>query len=81
MEFGSSGPVSEFYAMAFGVNTGHNLSLIGKLFGHSKILTTQRYAHLDDDPVRQASEEIGSTLVACLAGGPRAEVLELRSSG
>jgi integrase len=63
-----------------GVNTGHNLSVVGKLLGHSKILTTQRYAHLADDPVRQASEQIGSTLAATLEGKPRAEVRELLRS-
>ena len=51
-----------------GVNSGHNLSVIGKLLGHTKILTTQRYAHLADDPLRQATEQIGATLAATLEG-------------
>ena len=54
---------------SIGINSGQSLSVIGKLLGHSKILTTQRYAHLADDPVRQASEQIGSTLAATLSGG------------
>ena len=41
---------------SFGVNNGQSLSVVGKLLGHSKIMTTQRYAHLADDPIRQASE-------------------------
>ena len=52
-----------------GVNGGQSLAVIGKLLGHSKILTTLRYAHLADDLVRQASEQIGSTLAATLYGG------------
>ena len=51
---------------SFGVNNGQNLAVVGKLLGHSKILTTQRYAHLADDPLRQASEQIGSGLAASL---------------
>ncbi|NJL26893.1 MAG: site-specific integrase [Thermoanaerobaculia bacterium] len=49
-----------------GINTGQNLSVIGKLLGHTKITTTQRYAHLADDPLRKANEEIGATLAATL---------------
>lgn len=66
---------------SIGINSGQNLSVIGKLLGHSKILTTQRYAHLADDPVRQASEQIGSTIAAGLDGRPVASVSELRSAG
>ena len=57
---------------SFGINSGHNLSVIGKLLGHSKILTTQRYAHLADDPLRQATEQIGATLAATLESRPMA---------
>ena len=62
---------------SFGINGGQNLSVIGKLLGHSKILTTQRYAHLADDPLRQASEEIGATLHATLARRRPAEVTRI----
>ena len=51
---------------SFGVNNEQNLAVVGKLLGHSKILTTQRYAHLADDPLRQASEQIGSGLAESL---------------
>ncbi len=63
-----------------GVNSGHNLSVVGKLLGHSKILTTQRYAHLADDPLRKATEQIGSSLAATLGGKPQAEVRQMRSA-
>ncbi|MEM9655135.1 MAG: site-specific integrase, partial [Actinomycetota bacterium] len=45
-----------------GVNSGHSLAIIGRLLGHTKILTTQRYAHLADGPVREATENIGAVL-------------------
>ncbi len=60
---------------SFGVGSGLSLPLIGKLLGHSDIGTTQRYAHLADDPVRQAAERIGATLEAAMKGKPKAEVV------
>ena len=47
------------------------LPIIGKLLGHSQPSTTQRYAHLDADPMRRAVETIGSTIAAAMAGKPR----------
>lgn len=46
------------------VGVGANLSLqiIGKLLGHTQMKTTQRYAHLADDPKRSASDLIGSKI-------------------
>jgi site-specific recombinase XerD len=41
---------------------------IGKLLGHSQPSTTQRYVHLDADPMRRAAETIGSTIAAAMAG-------------
>ena len=61
-----------------GVNAGLNLPVLGKLLGHTKITTTQRYAHLDDDPLRQASEQIGATLAATMSGRPKATVTTIR---
>ncbi|MEM9553714.1 MAG: site-specific integrase [Acidobacteriota bacterium] len=51
---------------SYGVNQGQNLVVVGRLLGHSKITTTQRYAHLADDPIRQATNAIGSGLAATL---------------
>ncbi|WP_299478062.1 site-specific integrase [uncultured Roseibium sp.] len=53
---------------SFGVNAGMGLPIVGKLLGHSRSSTTERYAHLADDPVRQASEDIGCKLSAALEG-------------
>ncbi len=45
---------------------GMSLPMIGKLLGHSQPATTARYAHLAADPVRQASEEVGSEIAALM---------------
>lgn len=49
-----------------GAGAGLGLPIIGKLLGHTKASTTQRYAHLDTDPLRRASEHIGSRLAAAM---------------
>jgi integrase len=56
---------------AVGVSAGFSLPLIGGLLGHTEIATTQRYAHLGNDPVRRAKEAIGSRIAAAL-GVPQA---------
>ncbi|KJS38253.1 MAG: integrase [Rhodospirillaceae bacterium BRH_c57] len=49
------------------VMQGMTLQMVGKLLGHTQIQTTMRYAHLADDPVRQAAEQISGSLSAALA--------------
>ncbi len=44
------------------VSGGLTLPLIGKLLGHKKSATTERYAHLADDPIRAANEEVAQLL-------------------
>ena len=55
-----------------GAGAGMGLPLIGKLLGHSNQATTARYAHLDADPVRRASD-IVSTAIAAALDGPNTE--------
>lgn len=38
------------------VSAGMPIQMVGRLLGHTQIQTTMRYAHLADDPVRQAAE-------------------------
>lgn len=59
---------------SFGVSAGFGLPIVGKLLGHTQPQTTARYAHLDIDPVRRASDAIGKTLSDALAGRSRARV-------
>ncbi len=58
---------------SFGVGLGLSLPLVGKLLGHAVMTTTERYAHLADDPVRAANEKIGAHIAAVMAGQPSAE--------
>jgi integrase len=53
---------------SFGAGSGLGLPIIGKLLGHTQASTTQRYAHLDNDPLRRATENIGSQIAAALEG-------------
>ncbi len=41
---------------SFGAGGGLGLPIIGRLLGHTQAATTARYAHLDNDPLRRASE-------------------------
>lgn len=54
---------------AVGARAGFSLPLIGALFGHAEVATTQRYAHLGNDPARQANEANGARIAAAL-GAP-----------
>jgi integrase len=56
-----------------GAGGGLSLPIIGKLLGHTQARTTQRYAHLADDPLREAAEKI--TTVITGAGKPGADVV------
>jgi integrase len=38
------------------VSSGLSLPVVGRVLGHTNPLTTQRYAHLADDPLRDAAE-------------------------
>ncbi len=44
------------------VSGGMSLPMIGKLLGHTQVQTTQRYAHLFDDPLRAGLNEVGDML-------------------
>ncbi len=48
------------------VSSGQTLATIGALLGHSQAATTQRYAHLMDDPLRAASNATGATIAAAI---------------
>jgi integrase len=50
-----------------GAGLGLGLPILGRLLGHTQPSTTARYAHLDSDPLRRASEHIGSELAAAMA--------------
>jgi integrase len=52
-----------------GAAGGLSLLIIGKLLGHSRAPTTARYAHLADDPLREATEKIGRAITGAGVSG------------
>jgi integrase len=56
-----------------GAGGGLSLPIIGRLLGHTQSRTTQRYAHLSDDPLREAADKIGNVI----AGKRRGNVIPL----
>lgn len=59
------------------VSSGMSLPIVGRLLGHTQPQTTARYAHLADDPLRQATNRFAS-IVAAARSHKRAEVVPLR---
>jgi integrase len=65
---------------SFGAGGGLGLPIIGRLLGHSHTATTARYAHLDNDPLRRASEHIGGRIAAALEGRKGGSVISMKRS-
>ena len=55
---------------SFAAADGLSLHMIGKLLGHRVPTTTARYAHLAEDALRRANENLGKRLGGLLAGKP-----------
>lgn len=47
---------------------GFSLQAIGKLLGHKKASSTERYAHLADAPLKQATETVSATIAGRMSG-------------
>ena len=58
------------------VSSGFSLELVGKLLGHTQAATTMRYAHLADDPLREATNRFGAIVTNEKSNG--GEVVPLR---
>jgi integrase len=50
------------------VSSGLSLEIVGRLLGHTNPITTKRYAHIADSPLRAATERFGAKLDALHAG-------------
>jgi len=59
------------------VSSGLSLPIVGRLLGHTQPQTTARYAHLADDPLRQATNRFAS-IVAAARSRKRADVVPLQ---
>jgi integrase len=51
---------------SFALSEGNTLPIIGKLLGHADIKTTSRYAHLADNPVKIAADNISNAIETAL---------------
>lgn len=49
---------------SFAVGAGLSLPIIGGLLGHKSVQTTARYAHLAHDPLKQATDLVGTVITA-----------------
>ncbi len=50
------------------VMSGLSIPVLGKILGHTQIQTTMRYAHLADEPVREAADKVSQQLGALIGG-------------
>lgn len=62
------------------VSGGASLPIIGALLGHVNSATTQRYAHLSDDPIRSVAEDVGGKIASAMQGGSEVIPIKNRSS-
>ena len=44
------------------INSGFSLPIIAKMQGHADIKTTERYAHLHEDPINKAIDDVSLKL-------------------
>ncbi len=59
------------------VSGGASLPIIGALLGHTDSATTQRYAHLHDDPLKAASEAVGNRIAASLSENGESSLISM----
>jgi integrase len=64
---------------SFAVADGASLYIVGKALGHTQSRTTERYAHLAQDPVRAVAERVAARVAAASKRGrPATEVVPIR---
>ena len=63
-----------------GAARGLSLPMIGALLGHRQSKTTERYAHLADDPLRAANNAIGAHIADAMNQGLQTRKRLIRSS-
>jgi integrase len=63
-----------------GVALNQSLYIVGKILGHRRASTTQKYSHLALDPIRAAAEQTSRRLAGALQGGDGATVIRLKGT-
>lgn len=66
---------------SIGAGAGLGLPIIGKLLGHTQASTTQRYAHLDSDPLKKASEQIAQSISKQMGDSDGPNAAPVKSAG
>lgn len=59
-----------------GVGVGLGLPIVGKLLGHKKTSTTEKYAHLDTEPQRRVADTIGNLISAAMEKGTESNIFK-----
>jgi len=59
------------------VSDGASLYLVGKVLGHVQSRTTERYAHLADDPIRAVADSTSRKIASALLGGSTDNVVPI----
>ena len=67
---------------SFAAADGASLYLIGKVLGHTQTRTTEKYAHLNDDPLRAVADRAAGRIANAMGiraedGKPSAEVIDM----
>ncbi len=63
------------------VNSGASLPIVGKILGHTNVSTTQRYAHLEQNPARKAAEEAAAKIAKAMSKGGTGKIVALKKTG
>ena len=58
---------------SFAVQSGGSLYLVGKVLGHKQSRTTERYAHIRDEPLLATAELAAQRIARALAGSKKAD--------
>jgi integrase len=61
-----------------GAGGGLSLQVLGRLLGHTLSRTTERYAHLADDPLKEAANKIGAVIAGSTSNKSGAPVVQIK---
>ncbi len=62
------------------LGAGLSMRVLQQLLGHAEIRTTERYAHLEKDALREAADKVGAVVSAKLGDRKSADVEPMPSA-